>query len=228
MIFVQAGTETYGRVKAVQGTPIVTKFAMLQFLPLWPLQSYYFGGFGERTSIGIPLIAHEQSVAIHGIPLARIDRMSVTMAYARGLFGAMLVIGFLAIVPGIMFLTGERLDPWVLTVVRVLVGVFVAGVLGGALTYIIPFTSKREREIRSSCAIVLGVAIDPAQVAPEVVAWIEQSLNGAESIHENDAVRDELIRHLIASRCAIAQGLNVSAMEQETDKVLNQLRETTS
>lgn len=36
MVHVVAGTDTYGRVKCVLGTPIVTKFAMFQLLPLYP------------------------------------------------------------------------------------------------------------------------------------------------------------------------------------------------
>jgi hypothetical protein len=47
MTTVVAGTDTYGRVKAVRGVPIVTRFATLQMLPLYPLQSFYFLGLDE-------------------------------------------------------------------------------------------------------------------------------------------------------------------------------------
>jgi hypothetical protein len=38
-MFITSGSDTYGRVKTVGGVPVVSKFFMLQFLPLYPLQS---------------------------------------------------------------------------------------------------------------------------------------------------------------------------------------------
>ena len=118
MVHISAGTDTYGRVKAVAGTPIVTKFAMLQLLPLYPLQSFYFTGTGPIETTGVPFLASTTSVAIKGIPLATLDVTSVVMAYARGVFGGLAIVGFMVIVPGIMSLTGENLDDFAMTVTR--------------------------------------------------------------------------------------------------------------
>src|SRR5690349_7327227 len=110
MVVVTAGSDTYGRVKVVAGTPIVTQFFMVQLLPVYPLRSFYFLSADHVKSSGIPGIAAVYSREFNAIPLAKIDRASVAMAYIRGLFGGMALVGFLAIVPGIMYLTGERLD----------------------------------------------------------------------------------------------------------------------
>ena len=111
MIHVSVGTDTYGRVKQVDGTPIVTKFGMVSAMPVFPIQSYYFMRFGEAASAGIPFLAAFHSTPIVGIPLARLDKLSVVMTYARGLFGGMAIIGFIfTFMAFMMWVTGERLD----------------------------------------------------------------------------------------------------------------------
>jgi hypothetical protein len=164
MIHVSAGTDTYGRVKTVAGTPIVTKFAMLQFLPLYPLQSYYFIGTGPTETTGVPFLASMKTVAVSGIPLATVDTTSVAIAYARGVFGALAIVGFMVIIPGIMYLSGERLDNFAMMATRALLISLIVGAVGGLLTYALLLTPRREREIRQHCGELLGVAVDPARV----------------------------------------------------------------
>ena len=81
MIHVSVGTEIYGRVKQVGSTPVVTKFWALSLMPIVPLQSYYFIRFGQRKSQGCPFLAESYSTAIVGIPLVRLDRLSVVISY---------------------------------------------------------------------------------------------------------------------------------------------------
>jgi hypothetical protein len=137
-----AGTDTYGRVKTVDGVPIVTKFVMFQFVPIYPLQSFYFFGSSESKTSGIPLIASTHTTTFQGMALARIDRLSCLMAYTRSVFAALALFGFLAIVPGIMYFTGEYLDSFALLVTKGLAISFVVGVLGGLTTYMIPLTTR--------------------------------------------------------------------------------------
>lgn len=177
MATIHAGTDTYGRVKSVAGTPIVTKFAMLQFFPLYPLQSFYYRGAGPSQSAGIPFFAYTRSVAINGIPLASVDATSVMIAYARGVFAALAVVGFIVILPGILVLTGERLDPFAMVATVGLLMLLVTGIVGGLLTYLIPLTPPRERRIREYCAELLGVSADPARVPPEMSGLLVSFVN---------------------------------------------------
>lgn len=50
MVPVVVGTDSYGRVKCVGKTPIVTRFEMLQMFPLRPIESMYFCGMGEEET----------------------------------------------------------------------------------------------------------------------------------------------------------------------------------
>ncbi len=145
MMTVSVGTDTYGRVKCVSGTPIVTKFAMLQFLPIYPLQSFYFIKARPVETTGIPFFASRSASAIQGIPLVSVDAVSVLIAYVRSMFAAMALIGCLAFVPLYMNLTGEQLDDHAMIATRVLLIVLVVGVVGGSLTYVIPLTLKARK-----------------------------------------------------------------------------------
>jgi hypothetical protein len=223
MVHVSAGTDTYGRVKTVSGTSIVTKFAMLQFLPFYPLQSFYFIGTGPTERTGVPFLASWTSVAIRGIPLATVDTTSVAIAYARGVFGALVIVGFMVIVPGIMHLTGEHLDEFAMIATRALLISFVTGVVGGLLTYALPLTPRREREIRQYCGELLGVAADPARIESEASASLATYVDEQHQSADNSRV--QLIRQLIATRAMIAQAIDSDRMETKTDELLERLRD---
>jgi hypothetical protein len=222
MVAIAAGTDTYGRVKKISGTPIVTKFAMLQFLPLYPLESFYLVGAGPIETTGIPFFASLHTVSINGIPLASVDKTSVVVAYARGLFGALAIIGFLVIVPGIMYLTGEHLDDIAMYGMRGLLISLFTGIVGGMLTYAIPLTPRREYDIRRYSEKVLGFAIDAALLRPDTSASLLEYLGERYEIEPNSPL--QWIHHLIAARANIAQKSNMHRMEAQTDELLEKLR----
>jgi hypothetical protein len=224
MIAISAGTDTYGRVKKVSGTPIVTKFAMFQFLPMYPLQSFYFRGTGRTQAEGIPIVAMTRSKTIVGIPLASVDMTSVLVAYARGLFAAAALLGFVFLmIPAFMYLTGDRIPSDLTTFLRAVLGVFAVGIVGGLLSYCIPLTSRRERDIRRYCAELLGVAADPARVTPEASATFAKQVEDLPTTRENS--RTSSIRELITARTKIARATDVADMEKKTDQLLNELRQ---
>lgn len=220
---IATGTDTYGRVKTVGGTPIVTRFAMLQAMPIYPLQSFYYARAGRTETLGIPLLASYQAVKVHGIPLARVDRLSVAMAYTRGILGAMTVIGFLAVIPILMRLTGARLDAFAMTAMRVLIACFTIGAVGGLLTYTIPLASKRERRIRRCCGELLGICADPARVTLAASVAIEAQAALAASPGDLDSPRCALLQQLVTVRSRVARSVDLDLMEQETDRLLDQL-----
>lgn len=222
---VTTGTDTYGRVKNVGGTPVVTKFVMLQFLPIYPLQSFYFTGTGSTETSGVPFIASSQTVVVNGIPLERVDRLSVAMAYFRGIFAALAVIGFMSIVPIIMHFTGEHLDAFALIAMRGLIGCFIVGIIGGALTYLIPLTPWRERQIRHYCGEALGICVDPARVSADTAVAIEEYVARVVSQGIPDDSRSACIQQLISSRLNIAQGIDAIAMERQTEEIMDRLNQ---
>lgn len=221
------GSDTYGRVKGVDGTPIVTKFWMLQLLPVWPLESYYFLSAGQSESSGVPFVAGEVTAQFNGIPLARLERASVVIAYLRAVFGTLFVFGFLVIVPGFSILSGERLDDLAMTFVRILIACAVTGAVGGLLTYLVPLTSRREKEIRRHCGRLLGVSVDPAVVMSEVAGEIAKSVEELVfPFDENDTVNAEWtsLRELVLIRCEMATAADPLRQERDTENLLERLR----
>jgi len=220
-MLVSAGTDTYGRVKSVSGTPIVTKFAMLQFLPVYPLKSFYFIGAGAVQTKGIPLFASTSTSVIKGIPLASVDWTSVLIAYIRSIFAAMALLGCVALIPLYMNLTGEHLDQLAMMMVQFLLISLAIGVVGGALTYVIPLTPRREYDIRRFCAEQLGISADPARVSPEISEMLLEYLGSQPQTSKNS--RQQLIHELICSRAQLAQAKGADHLESLTDKLLNEL-----
>lgn len=223
MVTVAVGTDTFGRVKTVRGTPIVTKFATLQFLPVYPLQSFYYISSGPTESIGVPFIGSVQSAGIQGIQLANIDRTSVLIAYIRSVCATAVLLGFLGVLfPGIMYMTGEHLDDFALILLRYLSAVLIVGIVGGTATYLIPLTTRREHEIRSHCYELLGISIDPARLpintAKAVLEFANQNHNSL------DPRKLRLIRDLIDTRVKLAAGTGDLSDESTTDDILWQLQ----
>jgi hypothetical protein len=162
------GTETYGRVKTVDGTPIVTKFAMLQRVPIYPLQSFYFLGEGPTTRSGVPFLAGSASTTIHGVALANVDKASVTMAYARAVSCVLMFVGgFAFLLLAVRWLTGDETD----SAARLAAAKTSWCLIIGAITYAVPLTSARDRSIRHSCGELFGVSVDPAMVEPANGFW---------------------------------------------------------
>ncbi len=221
IIHLIAGTDTYGRVKSVSGTPIVTKFAMLQGLPIYPIRSYYLVKANSIARAGVPFVIGTQEVTVGGIPLARIDPTSIIMAYLRGAFGLLAVVGCIALVPGIMILTGEPLDEGARLALRGLLVALGVGVAGGVLTYSIPTVSRRERAIRRYCGEFLGAAIDPARVSTEVIDIIDEWVNDSSLIPKDLRIRS--IHQLVMARLDLTDSPNAESAEHLTDEWLERL-----
>jgi hypothetical protein len=226
MVTVTVGADTYGRVKCVCGTPIVTKFAMLNSLPIYPLKSFYFTGSGPTEVIGNPFVESSHAGEAYGIQLAKVDLTSAIMAYVRGLFALLILAGFTGVLfPGIMFLNGEQLDDFAMAAFRWLAASLAIGVVGGIFTYVMPHMTKREVEIRRNCRELLGIAIDPARLPSHTAMQIVENID---RLHDSiDDGGGKLIRDLVCARVKIAHGVDVRLYESVTDDLLWQLRRAT-
>jgi hypothetical protein len=144
------------------------------------------------------------------------------MAYVRGVFAALALVGFLAIVPGIMYLTGEHLNEPAMIAMKGLLISLGTGTLVGLLTYLIPLTPRRERDIRRYCAELLGVSADPARVSSDTSALIADWLK--EPLQSEDTTRTQTIRELISTRLKLSQSKDKNIFEKQTDDLIEQLR----
>lgn len=218
------GTDTYGKVKTVSGTPIVTVFAMLNGLPLRPLQSYYFVGLGEGQRFQVPFVGGMSQASVVGVPLAKIDGSSVTMAYARGVFGLRAVIGSIVVVPFLSNWRGEPLDDVGGIFVLAFLSSFTVGIVGGALTYCLPLTSRRERDIRLACGEFLGVYVDPAravlQYAADALRTATTMASAMQPTKMDAEKRYACVAELVVVRAKIALGEDRAPLEARTDELL--------
>jgi hypothetical protein len=221
MMHVAIGTDFYGRVKTVGETSIVTRFGTFQHLPFFPLQSFYIYGYETIETFGNPFVAGSQPVATNAIPLAKVDKISVTMTFIRALLAIMLLagagIGSIILVAGDNGRPGER--ETLLLIACSLLG-FCA--VFGTLTYVVPLTSHREREIRRVCAVLLGLSVDPARLPVAVSIDIAKYAN--ERFAEKNNGQTQLVRDLILARANISQLINVEQMELKTDELLDQIK----
>ena len=221
---VHFGTDTYGKVKTVGGTPIVTVFAMLNSLPLRPLQSYYFIGLGEGQEFHVPFVGGMSQASVVGVPLAKIDLASVTIAYARGMFGLLAVIGSIVIVPFVSNWRGEPLDDVGGIIVLALLSSLAVGIVGGVLTYCWPLTSRRERNIRLACGEFLGVCVDPAlAVLPYAADALRTATTMASAMQPTSTHAENrytCVAELVAVRAKIALGEDRQPLEARTNELL--------
>jgi hypothetical protein len=229
MLHVVSGTDTYGRVKTVGKTPIITKFEMLHFIPLVPIRSYYLGRLGPAKTTGIPFLMMTHKVKVTGIPLARIDWLSVRIAYVRALFAVLFLLGLLgSLLVGdpalIISLQGGGLDEAAWTFVSAALVCLGVAVVGGGLTYLIPTTTRRERAIRQYCGELLGMCIDPARVTRKSAGAIREFTLGIVPQSEGESrSRQSLIRDLILVRCQRAEGAAPDLVRATTDELLAHL-----
>ena len=157
-----------------------------------------------------------------GIPLARLDKLSVVMTYARGLFGGMAIIGFIfTFMAFMMWVTGEHLDELAQTMVACAGVCFALGVFAGLCTYLFPLqTTRRERAIRRSCRAILGIAVDPARMRPDFARTVDGMLQQSPAPTGPAALVHELVR----TRARIALGEPALALEDHTDDLLERIR----
>ena len=235
MIWVTAGTDVYGAVRKVGTTPIVTKFAMLQFLPLFPIESYYLSRTGTQTRTGVPLIFGQSSQSISGLRLASVDRLSACVAYLRALGASITLFAFiglmLAIVTSFSGPRNER-DP----VQRYLLPASLI-VLGGGLlialptyyfTYVVPV---RDKLIRETCGELLGIDADPACVDADTArellrmthdAMARSGITEPAKLFRNlvQANPDQIRLLLLLARVQIATSGRRDKLEPMTDSLL--------
>ena len=221
MLHVHIAADTFGRVKTVGGTSVVTRFWGVQMIPLLPTASYYVPATATEHADGVPCVA---------IPLARVDLTSTSMAYLRGLCGALFVLGFIAIVPlySIWLNIGPGPDEYGIMMMKVLIVFFIAGIVGGVSTYFIPTMSLRERQIREYCSLVIGPAIDPARVTAETALEIQRTaldLTAEVELVSTNGLK-ELRCQLVLVRCQVAIGDGEDDAERTTDDLLRQLNNT--
>lgn len=217
------GTCTLGHVKEIAGTPVVTKFVMLQALPIYPLESYYYSGETPGETYWLPFIVTIQSTDVHGPVLTRLDWHSVAMAYLRGICLAIGFVGFLALIPYVRYLTGEQLTVLEKSTFPIILSCFTTACVVGWLSYRVPVTPTRERRIRQYCGEQLGIGVDPARVSAEVAANMEARVARNTPSENDDQARVSLIHQLVTARANIAQGIDTRAMEQKTDELLTHL-----
>jgi hypothetical protein len=233
MAAVHAGSDTYGKVKKVGATPIVTKFAMVSAFPLYPLESFYFAG--ESGPEGIPFVYTTKT--IYGLPLARVDSLSVAMAYARGIFGAFTLFGFFYFIT--LYIEWGDIqhrapDAFAQAMRYILLVCLCIGVSGGLLTYFLPLQiTDRERQIRLACGEILGICADPAYIREDVarsvakavsdLSWADQVDDGpANGISSNAC--PPLVRRLVITRAKIALDEEPEALEGQTDDLLHRIQ----
>jgi hypothetical protein len=226
-----AGTQAYGLVKKVGRTSVVTTFSMLQFIPVSPVQSFYFLGKRQTKTMGVPFAFQMTTESFAGIPLAQTDRASVVMAYLRALLAVAGGVGFIGTLVTLIGLGGAPPGhAGTEAIQRVATGFvfsFIAGAGGGLLTYVLPQTPLRERDIRKYCGELLGICVDPGLVRSEHADAISKQaklsalgkLSGS-----NPDERFKLIRELVAVRAQLAHGKNVGRLETDTDEILDCLQ----
>jgi hypothetical protein len=222
MFHVHIGSDAYGRVKQVGSTPIITKFFMVSMFPVVPLESFYLIRLGESTSEGVPFIAQAHWKKIKGIPLAQIDKLSVAMAYTRGVLGAVAIGGFMGtFMFFVIWMTGERLTEEQTMILGCAGACLAIGTLFGLCTYLYPFQmTRREKNIRRLCGTILGISADPARVRLDSAKTIEHRLSSTGAVDK----LPKLVHELARTRVRIALGEPRLPLEDHTDDVLEQIR----
>ncbi len=232
MVIVRLGYDTYGKVKTVGLTPVVTRFAMVSAIPIFPRESYYY--VGERVPEGIPLVSTAKK--INGLPLARLDLLSVIVAYARGFFGVLTLVGCIGFITLIAGNSGpQRLQDGVVSALLLAGSLCLCvGAGGGVLTYFLPFQiTERERQIRLASGLALGICADLALVHKEVVRAVASEISkprrGERAKRDpGDGAPDEkcheLLRQLVMTRAKIALGEDPQPLEGQTDDLLHQIQ----
>ena len=224
MFSVAAGTDTYGRVKTVAGMPIVTKFFMLQLLPIFPLKSFYLIKLDSAKVAGVPFVASVQSSSIHGFPLARVDKISVVMAYLRAFLALLLVVSVpMLVVAVVSYFTGAP-GRDTAEIVWGALAALVGGSVAGGLTYVLPLTTKRERDIRLGCRELLGAAIDPVRLPADLRQLLAEYVR--DTFRASPEPRERLLARLVFVRAKLPHAANPEELEAQTDQLLGELART--
>jgi hypothetical protein len=230
MLGATVGSDVYGAVRRVGRTPIVTKFAMLQFLPLIPLESYYFERLNKPVKTGIPVLARFSEQGIVGLRLARINWLSVAVTYVRALGAGLTMIGTIGLAgSAVSHFSMPLPNEGLLAIASTLILVTAAAI--ALPTYYFTFSvSDRDKAIRTACASVVGIAADPAYVTPDiaenVTAFVDDVLpRDVSEVQEvmrapHGTSADVLVLLLLRCRAMIALGGDREGLERMSDDLL--------
>ena len=102
-----------------------------------------------------------------------------------------------------------------------MLGVLAAGMVGGLLTYLLPFTTKREQNIRRLCGQLLGIAADPARAPSIISERLAERVSVEHALSEDP--KTQLICELIKVRAEMSQANSTADGEARTDELLAQI-----
>jgi hypothetical protein len=235
MVGIMFGSDVYGAVHRVRGTPIVTRFWMLYLLPVVPVESLYLRRLGQQTGLMIPFVGGATQTKVYGIRCARIDLLSVGIAYIRGIAGLAVLVGSV-VTFGLLLSRMSGPPPDDFQRVAAIVGgaALALGLLIGGATYAFTFgVPSRDRRIREACARAFGIAIDPARVKADVAAQIDANVQirlvggsitvGVGMDQPIGGASDELDLQLARARAKIQLGAPQLVQEAETDRLLGEI-----
>lgn len=224
-MLVSVGTDTYGRVKRVGNTAIVTKFFAVGGFPLGSVTSYYVVGKRKFPADKPPLADIRQLGPIEAIPLRRVDAASERMALIRACLGVLIAVGALfgglpLLIRLVSIMPARPMDEYQ-TLMVTGGAVTLVGCLGGLLSYARGSAPPREATIRRRCGELLGICIDPAAVTEDSARWIYDFVthDGAPDAD----TRLNLLRELVTIRCLLARRRPQTTEEAATDKLLERL-----
>jgi hypothetical protein len=225
MVYVAVGTESYGRVRVVGDTAVVTQFQMLMHFPLVPIRSYYVWGPLDSEETGVPFLYSVRNIRQRGVPLTHIDFLSVVLAYTRAVLAVMILFGFIVtFTSAVASRNGRPMNDFAATATRIAQLGLVIGCVAGIASLVVPTAGRREKSIRSYCGEILEANVDPARVPPGVAKMIQEAVRQSYMPHfEGEArSRRQYIQDLTLARCDVALSRNDEA-ERLTDDVLQQL-----
>jgi hypothetical protein len=231
MLFIW-GTHHYGSIAQVEGTSIVTRFAMFWYLPLFPIESVFFRGYGQATHAGIPLLAPIVRREVHGIRCERMNLLSVAVAYLRAVGGLVSISCGIGLLTNVITSSSRPDDDGTYTAAVAVA--FCIGLTIWLPTYLLLTTRPRSRTIRSVCARALnGIAADPAKVewesAMDIVKMIDAALRNrgypsadeaAEHLPEDDKVLGMLLVWTRAKIQVSRDRRQRKVLENDTDRLL--------
>jgi hypothetical protein len=195
---------------------------MISSLPVWPQRSFYYGPPGRPNRDSEAFLGDGGSASILTLPLSRIDKLSVAIAYFRGLIGALAIVFFMGTFMKFMiWITGERVDEIGILIGNISMAGLAVACAFGSLTYLLPLqTSARERAIRRNVGAVFGMAFDPAKLERSTIPFLEERLDDNIPNTTLQTLRHELTR----TRLQIGISGSDESLEHSTDDLLEQIR----
>ncbi|MEH2050689.1 hypothetical protein [Nostoc sp.] len=163
MVRIPIGTKTFGAIKAIESTPLITQFFMIGYVPIIPIKSFYLL---HEYEVERGLLSHKQEMRI--INLKNISFISVGFAYLRAFF---IISAFFSIA---YLLTGQGSSQNIL----IPIALFTLSVTIIFFSYkLSQQISITEKTIRKAAYSSIGLAIDPAIIEEEIARNISHLLD---------------------------------------------------